>query len=376
MSRDLVFEELVEFIGVDVMDVNRLLLEAAAESRSRVNQARAGSTATFRRSTSQQRSKQTYRQRTSTSDKRDRAVQVLDERCQAKPVIHRYRDGRPYSKPSPHRDAGRVVVDTRDWRREMAVIDLSDPSVTWQRVFRAIFRELKLIGYVENTKGTYRAVLMSFARWVGRPPAALTREHIREYLEYMVDGGQEMTTVALHLSALRTMLDKLCMADLTLGLSTPRTGNHLPVVLNKHEVQRLLESAVSMRDKLLLGLMYACGLRVSEVVKLRWRDVDIDRNVIMVYQGKGNVDRQVMLPKSYRELFARLKVERGDAYLFPSESPRTGRGGDESQRHLSTRTAQRVMKRTCRLAGITKVATPHSLRKACSCYDISLRLAI
>ena len=239
----------------------------------------------------------------------------------------------------------------------MAIVDLQDPTLTWTRFFRAIFREFKLIGYRDNTKANYRSVLFSFARWLGASPSRVTREHVREYLEYLIDSGQAMKTVALHLSCLRTSFDKLCYVDLTLGIASPRTGKHLPVVLSRPEVERLLMSAVSLRDKLLLGLMYACGVRVSEVVKLRWRDVDLDRNVITVYHGKGNVDRQVMLPASYRDLFARLKQTQADGYLFPGEDPRR-----YGKRHLSVRTVQRVMTRTRQLAGITKAATPHSLR--------------
>ena len=325
-----------------MLNINRMLLEAANDRFAHSRPA-AGRRDSVRKPTRNAR--------------REAAVSEIDERCPAKPVIHRYRDGRAYSKPRPHR-AYREGVSVMDWRRSMAIVDLHEPSMTWRRVFRAIFRELKLIHYRDPTRSSYRSVLMSFARWVGRPPSAVTSEHVREYLEYLIDGGQKRSTVAVHLSALRTMLDKLCFTDLTLGISTPRSGKHLPIVLSKEEVKRLLESAVSLRDKLLLGLMYACGLRVSEVAKLRWRDVDVDRNLITVFHGKGDVDRQVMLPKAYRELLRRLKQERGDAFLFPSEDP-TSRG---ASRFLSVRTIQRVMKRTCKLAEISKAATPHSLR--------------
>lgn len=341
------------------VDINRLLLELG-NARRRAMQA---STNRDRAKPSGRQSEAKPRRAPASADalsrrgKREQSISELDESCQARPVVHRYRDGRAYSRPSPHVDRGRVVVDALDWRQEMAIVDLRDMSLTWGRFFRAVFRELKLIGYQENTKATYRSVLMSLARWHGGSPSRLSREHVREYLEYLVDSGQEMTTVAVHLSCIRTVFDKLCYVDLTLGIATPRKGKHLPVVLSKPEVERLLMSAVSLRDKLLLGLMYACGLRVSEVVKLRWRDVDLARNVITVYHGKGNVDRQVMLPKSYRDLFTRLKRERGDTYLFPGEDPRR-----MSERFLSVRTVQRVMKRTKRLAGITKAATPHSLR--------------
>lgn len=336
------------------MDINQLFLEAG-NSRSPRSGSVVKTTETGRASLDSHGGPSMKWSRT---EKRERCFREIDERCPARPVIHRYRDGRAYSRPSPHLDQGRLVVSALNWRRAIAVVDLEDPTLTWSRFIRAIFREFKLIGYRDNTKVSYRSVLLSFARWLGISPPRVSREHVREYLEYLVDSGLEMTTVAVHLSCIRTVFDKLCFVDLTLGIATPRKGKHLPIVLSRPEVERLLMCAVSLRDKLLLGLMYACGLRVSEVVKLRWRDIDIERNLITVYHGKGDVDRQVMLPNSYRSLFAKLKQAKGDRYLFPSEDPR--RHG--SERYLSVRTVQRVMKRTRRLAGITKLATPHSLR--------------
>ena len=94
---------------------------------------------------------------------------------------------------------------------------------------------------------------------------------------------------------------------------------------------RLLEAAPSLRDKLLLGLMYATGMRVSEVTRLRWHDVDFDRRVVNVWEGKGRTDRQVMLPLSYEPLLRELsKTFQPADYIFLGERP---------SRHLSPRTA-------------------------------------
>jgi hypothetical protein len=110
-----------------------------------------------------------------------------------------------------------------------------------------------------------------------------------------------------------------------------------------------------VRDKLLLGLMYATGVRVSEVVRLRYRDVDFDRGFIRVVQGKGRRDRDVMLPQSFAPLLQQLRsLHAGEAFLFPSPENPT--------RHLNPRTAQRIMHRAVSLAAIVKDATCHSLR--------------
>jgi integrase/recombinase XerD len=125
-------------------------------------------------------------------------------------------------------------------------------------------------------------------------------------------------------------------------------------VLSVQEITLLLMAAVSLRDKLLIGLLYALGARVSEVVRLRYRDFDFDRSTVTIWQGKGRADRQVTLPASFEPLLRALaKADNPDAFIFP---------GDRRGRHLSPRTVQRVVKRTLRLAGISKAATPHSMR--------------
>jgi site-specific recombinase XerD len=100
--------------------------------------------------------------------------------------------------------------------------------------------------------------------------------------------------------------------------------------------------------------MYATGLRVSEVVRLCWRDIDFDRKALNVWQGKGRKDRVVMLPATFAPLLMQLKfASKPNDYIFTEERP---------NRHLSPTTAQRIMARAMAIAGIAKNATPHTLR--------------
>jgi len=172
-----------------------------------------------------------------------------------------------------------------------------------------------------------------------------------------VDGSASSSWVSNQLSVIRTAFDKMCGRQVALGLMTPRRPKRLPVVPSREEVLRILQAATSLRDKLLIGLMYAAGLRVSEVVRLRWRDFDFDRRVVNVWQGKGRTDRQVMLPQSFEPLLRELAKNFSPAdHVFPAEA--TAR----KRRHLSPRTAQRAVARAVRLAGIGKRITPHSFR--------------
>ena len=187
-----------------------------------------------------------------------------------------------------------------------AVVDLERERPKAEVFLRSIEREMKIRYYSRKTIKAYRNALAGLFRWFSGPPHRISREHVRCYLELLVDGGASSSWVGINLSAIRTAFDKMCGRSVTLGLETPRRPKRLPVVLSTKEVMLLLAAAISLRDKLLIGLMYATGARVSEVARLRWRDVDFDRRCITIWQGKGRVDRQVMLAATFEPLLRQL----------------------------------------------------------------------
>ena len=224
-----------------------------------------------------------------------------------------------------------------------------------KRFIQAIRDEMKIRTYQQNTIKDYCNNLRGFLNWVGCRPHLVSRNDVKDFLLYLADSGRSSSTLSGYLAAIRTAFDKLCLREITVGIVTPRKPKKLPVVLSRREIQDLLEATPSYEDKLLLGLMYACGLRVSEVAKLRFQDIDFDRRTIMVHRGKGRRDRLVTLPETFRPLLESIvQTGAGSTYLFPSRM-RTGR-------YISPRTIQRKMQRAVQIAGIIKKATPHSLR--------------
>jgi site-specific recombinase XerD len=261
-------------------------------------------------------------------------------------------NGKPYRRPigryAPHvpivdhLDASQAVVDLR------RAIDPAD-------FVSHIDRELKIRFYQEKTRKSYRVIIGGFLRWLGRSPNTATRDDVRDWLELLVDGGASSSWVSVHLSALRTAFDKMCGQRITMGLVTPRRSQKLPTVLSTEAVQRLLLAAPTMQEKLLLSLLYATGMRISEGVRVRFGDLDVDRRQLKVVQGKGRRDRVVALPESLLPLFARLgRIARGSDFVFPSP--------EDPKRHVCSRTAQRWMARAVRLGNLPETATCHSLR--------------
>ena len=237
---------------------------------------------------------------------------------------------------------------------------LEQPSV--KTFIAKITRELKIRGYQPNTIKSYRNRLQQFFRWFDFLPHDVVREDIREYLEFIVDADLN-SLVGTSLAVFRTAFDKMCGNDVTLGLVTPRPSKYIPVVLSREEVQRMISAADRRRDKLLIGLLYGAGVRVSEVTKLRARDLDFDRGEIRIRRGKGRKDRMVLLPKTFRPILKTVVQQRcPEDFIFPSPM--------RHNRHISSRTAQRVIKRVAAIAGIAKIVTPHALRHSFACHAL------
>lgn len=156
---------------------------------------------------------------------------------------------------------------------------------------------------------------------------------------------------------LRTVFDKTCGLAVTTGLMTPRRPRALPVVMSREEILRLLGAAPAHRDKMLFGLMYATGMRVSEVCRLRWRDFDFESCSLRVCRGKGGKDRRALMPRSWR-LWLRGLAQNStpERFVFPSPT-------DEG-RYMSPRTAQRIFRRAAVLADMRSDVSCHSLRHA------------
>ena len=136
----------------------------------------------------------------------------------------------------------------------------------------------------------------------------------------------------------------------------PKTAEKLPVILSPEEVLAFLDAVASTKHRAILTVCYAAGLRVSEAVHLQVTDIDSQRKVIRVEEGKGRTDRYVMLSSNLLELLRSYwRTERPKDWLFP---------GDEAGRHITPEAVERICLKTRRDCGMVKPVTPHSFRHA------------
>ena len=167
---------------------------------------------------------------------------------------------------------------------------------------RRLIEDMTIRRLGPGTQQQYIRHLKSFADFIGRSPDKATPEDVRRYQLRLASIGTTVPTLNAGASALRfffrVTLKRRDLADAVVSVREPR---RLPVVLSP-EVGRLLASTTNLKHKAALSLAYATGLRSSEVVSLKLTDIDSDRMVIRVEQGKGKKDRYVMLSPNLLEL--------------------------------------------------------------------------
>jgi len=178
-----------------------------------------------------------------------------------------------------------------------------------------------------RTQHDYIRHVKRFADFLGRSADKATAEDVHRYQLWLASIGTTVPTVNVSATALRFFFRvTLRRHDLAEEVVSTREPRRLPIVLSPEEVARLLASATNIKHQALLSLAYATGLRASEVVSLKLTDIDRNRMVIRVEQGKGKKDRYVILSPYLLELLrdwwrvARKKgwMSPGQPWLFPS----------------------------------------------------------
>mgnify|MGYP003938579919 CR=1 FL=1 len=290
----------------------------------------------------------------------------LVERIRALPGRRRDPERRHWTIPdgpgaveAVRRALGTAAIDPADPPRKAAPPrDLRSPADSPPPPHPALDRlaeELRLRGYSPRTRRAYTSHARRLLEQAARPAAQLEPDDIRRFLVGEVERGlsraaRDQAASAVRFFALR-ILDR---PDLVGAAPRPRKERRLPTVLSAEEVRRLLVAVDNPKHLALLMLLYSAGLRAGEVVRLRPEDIDDDRGLVHVARGKGRKDRYTLLSTVARAAIAEYRLRfRPGPWLFPGNRP---------DRHLSTRSLQKIVARARARAGITKRLTAHTLR--------------
>lgn len=152
-------------------------------------------------------------------------------------------------------------------------------------------------------------------------------------------------------------------------LVVPKRAQRIPELLTREEVRRILEACTNPKHRMLLQTVYGCGLRVSEVVALRVRDIDGERAVLRIEQAKGAKDRMVILSPALLQALRRYwSTHRPVHWLFPQAF--------RPDRSLGITTAQKAFTLAKQRGGVNKVGGIHSLRHAYATHQLEHGLAV
>jgi len=203
-----------------------------------------------------------------------------------------------------------------------------------------LIEELELRRYSKKTIDAYTNTLSKFLS-SGKSP----REFV---LGYSDKSKSFMRNIYF---ALKFYFENVKKENFAEKIPLARKSSKLPIVLNKEEVEAMLSYTKNLKHKLAIGLLYYAGLRLDEVVKLRWQDIDFKRKIIHIKKAKGDKDRIVFLHEKLQEIIEENGVKK-EGYILISE-----RGSV-----CNDRTIQQIITNATKRAGIKKKVTPHTLR--------------
>ena len=209
------------------------------------------------------------------------------------------------------------------------------------------------------TQSCYLQQVSLFARYFHKSPEELGPEDIRRYQVYLTNERKlAPVSIGTAVAALRFLYKVSLKREWPFGevIPAPQKPQKLPVVLSPEEVLHFLDSVGSLKHRTILTTCYAAGLRISEAVHLKPNDIDSQRMVIHVEQGKGQKDRYVMLSPRLLEILRNYwRAVRPKQWLFE---------GYVSGQHITRDAVHRVCKQARQVSGIAKPISPHSMRHA------------
>src|SRR5271156_2516804 len=197
----------------------------------------------------------------------------------------------------------------------------SHPSQRPVSALRArMIEDMRVRGFSEKTRNDYIRNVRAFAAFVGRAPDTATAEDLRRFQYHQAQTGVRPPSINSSVAALRFFFTvTLDRPDLARRLTIVRQPRRLPAVLSVEEIALLLQAAPGPKYKAAFATAYGAGLRVSEVVALRVGDIDSERMLLRIEQGKGRKDRHALLAPQLLELLRDWWVEgRRRGVLLPS----------------------------------------------------------
>ena len=201
-----------------------------------------------------------------------------------------------------------------------------------------------------SSRQTVKGYIYSVEKFLGfSKNKGLNEESVKDYIQKNLK-NQNPSSVRKDLFAIKFFFENVLKQKL--NLPNPKKNNTLPNILTIDEIKKMLEVTSNVKHKLIIKLLYGCGLRVSEIVSLKKEDIDFNESLIKIKLAKGRKDRFVKIPSSIKEELENYCKFEKEKYLFESN-----RGGK-----LTKDTIQKIIQNSAKKAKIKKRVYPHLLR--------------
>lgn len=213
--------------------------------------------------------------------------------------------------------------------------------------------ELKIAKNSEHTLKNYLKLNNQFLDFTKKHPDKITEDDVKNYVAEKLEKASS-SSVIVFLSAIKYAYSSILNKDITADIKRPKREKHLPAVLTKDEIKKLIDIFDTLKSRLMISLIYACGFRVSELTNLKLEHLDFEEKIGHVRQGKGKKDRIFNIPEFLIEDLkeqAEKQKEKTQEYLF------TGPNGKLTERNI-----QKIVSLGALRAGIKKDVHPHTLR--------------
>jgi site-specific recombinase XerD len=206
-----------------------------------------------------------------------------------------------------------------------------------------------------RTTKTYLYCINRFLNWSKKDLRYISKKDVRLFLEYLADKNLSGNSLNTYHMALRFLFTQVLEKRMWIDIKYSKTPKRLPEVLSKEEMRKLIDSTKNPKHQLMICLIYSAGLRVSELINLKVKDLNLENNFGYVRNGKGGKDRLFTLAKNLIPAIRRIiELERlgEEDYLFQSNR----------KSKYSARSIQKVVDQSSKLAKVNRKIHPHTLR--------------
>lgn len=219
--------------------------------------------------------------------------------------------------------------------------------------FKNFEKELKLKGFSINTIKLYLYYNKKFLDFIGKDSRSVSKNDIKRYLSYLISKKKEPRTVNTAHNALKSYYHDYMNRRVMMNIKRSKIPKNLPYILTKNEIENMIDTTNNLKHKLLIELLYSSGLRISECIKLKVKNIDLENKIVFIKQGKGKKDRFVITSDRFIEDLKYYLEKRkiNSEYLFETKTS-----------HITVRTAQQILKQSAHRAGIGKNVYPHLFR--------------